>query len=243
MYKLTCNPKYVYNAPFVMKFENDECASYDITAHDIVKTWWGNENKFKVDSHVIYSTTSCDAHIMYATMMPCRMFRNKIPTHFTIDWVPIIHEVAEGYTFDWGKLMSNNIAKQIEDYLAQKSKVEHAPFYMYAYIIHAICFRTPFPLMNWIWTPIVTEPIHIYHSKLWEENEKDFFYEICHNVVIPIHESIYGHPPPRISKQIMGNLGAIVDWYIEEIFSYIIFFWLFCISTCSTKIFTRQTCL
>jgi hypothetical protein len=221
MYKLTCNPKYVYNAPFIMKFEKEECASYDRIVHDIVKTWWGNENKFKADSHGIYSTTSCDAHIMYVAMMLCRMFGKKIPTHFTIEWVPIIHEVAEGFTFDWGKMLSDNLAKQIEDYIAHKSKGEHAPFYMSAYIMDAICFRTPFPLMNWSWTPTVTEPIHIYHSKLWEENEKDCFYEICHNVVIPIHEAIYGHPPPRISEQIMGNLGAIADWYIEESFSYI----------------------
>jgi hypothetical protein len=81
MYKLNCNPKYTYNAPFIMKFENDECASYGRIVHDIVKTWWGNENKFKADSHGIYSTTSCDSHIMYTAMMFCRMFRKKIPTH------------------------------------------------------------------------------------------------------------------------------------------------------------------
>jgi hypothetical protein len=90
-----------------------------------------------------------------------------------------------------------------------------------SYIMDAICFRTPFPLMNWRWTLTVTEPIHFYHSKLWEENSKDSFYEICHNVVIPIHEVIYGWPPPIISEQIIGNLGAIADWYIEESFSYI----------------------
>jgi len=100
-----------------------------------------------------------------------------------------------------------------------KYKGEHGPFYMSAYIMDVICFRTPFPLMNCSWTLTVTEPIH--HSKLWEENSKDCFYEICHNVVIPIHESIYGQPPPRILEQIIRNLGAIVDWYIEEIFSYI----------------------
>jgi hypothetical protein len=65
-----------------------------------------------------------------------------------------------------------------------------------------------FPLMNWNWTPTVTKPVHIYHSKLWEENTKDCFYEIFHNVIIPIHEVLYGNPPPRISEQIMGNIGA-----------------------------------
>ena len=50
MYKLTWNPKYIYNAPFIMKFEKEECASYDWIVHDIVKTWWGIENKFKADN-------------------------------------------------------------------------------------------------------------------------------------------------------------------------------------------------
>jgi hypothetical protein len=52
-----------------MKFEDDECTKYEKTIHDIVKTWWGNENKFKNDSHGTYSTTSCDAHIMCTAMM------------------------------------------------------------------------------------------------------------------------------------------------------------------------------
>jgi hypothetical protein len=41
MYKLSSNPKYVYNAPFVKKFEKDECTGYDRTVHDIVKTLVG----------------------------------------------------------------------------------------------------------------------------------------------------------------------------------------------------------
>jgi hypothetical protein len=84
-----------------------------------------------------------------------------------------------------------------------------------------ICFMTLFPLMNWSWTPTSVEPIHFYHSKLWEENAKDFFYEICHNVVVHVYIAIYGHLPPMISEKIMGNLGTLVDWFIEEKFSYI----------------------
>jgi hypothetical protein len=75
--------------------------------------------------------------------------------------------------------------------------------------------------MNWSWILTVTKPIHLYHSKLWEENAKEYFYEFFHNVVILMHEIIYGHPPPRISEQIIGNLGAIADSYNEEIFYYI----------------------
>jgi hypothetical protein len=50
---------------------------------------------------------------------------------------------------------------------------------------------------------------------------KDLFYEICNYVVVSIHITIYGCPPPSISDHIVANLGKIADWYIEEHFSYI----------------------
>jgi hypothetical protein len=98
---------------------------------------------------------------------------------------------------------------------------------MSSYVMDVICFMTPFPLMNWICTPTNFEPIHFYHSKLWEEKAKYFFYEIFHNVVLPVHIAIYGHPPPRISENIMGNLGKLVDWFIEDNFSNIKLFGCF----------------
>ena len=82
-------------------------------------------------------------------MMLCRIFGKKNPTHFTIEWVPIIHEVVGGYTFDWGKMLLDNLAKEIVEYNMLKPKGEHAPFYMFSYIMDVICFKTPFPLMNW----------------------------------------------------------------------------------------------
>jgi hypothetical protein len=59
---------------------------------------------------------------------------------------------------------------------------------------------------------------------LWKEKAKYFFYEICNYVVVPMHIAIYGFPPPRISDQIVANLGKIANWYIEEHFSYITVF-------------------
>jgi hypothetical protein len=108
-------------------------------------------------------------------------------------------------------MLSDNLAKVFVEYQSLKSKGKHAPFHMSLYIMDAICFMTPFPLMNWSWTPSCYESIHFYHSKLWEENSKYFFYEICRNVVIHVHVAIYGHPPLRISKPIIVNLGAIAD--------------------------------
>jgi hypothetical protein len=84
-----------------------------------------------------------------------------------------------------------------------------------------VCFMMHFPLMCWRWIPTNAEPIHIYHSKLWEDKVKYSFYEICNYVVVLLCIAIYGRPPPRISDKIVTNLGKIEDWYIEEHFSYI----------------------
>ena len=86
---------------------------------------------------------------MYVAMIPYRLYGNKNLAHFTIDWVPIIHEVAEGFTFDWGKLLYGNLVKQIGVYKSQRSKCESTRFYMSTYIIDVIYYKTPFPLMNW----------------------------------------------------------------------------------------------
>jgi hypothetical protein len=92
---------------------------------------------------------------------------------------------------------------------------------MSAYIMEAIFFMTPFPLIKWSWTPTDAEPIHVYHSKLWEDKAKEFVYEIFNWVMVPIHVSIFGHLPPRISDNILANVSNVADWCIEAYFLYI----------------------
>jgi len=116
-------------------------------------------------------------------MILCRLFGRKIPTHFLAEWVSIMHEVVEGFTFNWDKILSDNLTKEIAEYQMENSKGQPASFYMSAYVMDAICYMTPFPLINWSWNSTCAKPIHFYHSKLWEEKVKDFFYEICHYVV------------------------------------------------------------
>jgi hypothetical protein len=90
--------------------------------------------------------------MVYVALMLCRLFGKKSPTHFSVEWVSIMHEVEEGFTFNWTKMLSDNLAKEIADYKTMNSKGQPAPFYMLAYIMDAICFMTLFPLMNWSWT-------------------------------------------------------------------------------------------
>jgi hypothetical protein len=90
-----------------------------------------------------------DAHMIYVSMMLCRIFGKKSSAHFLLAWVPIMHEVAQGFSFNWAKILSDNLAKEITKYQSMNAKGKPTPFYMPAYIMDAICFMTPFPLMIW----------------------------------------------------------------------------------------------
>jgi hypothetical protein len=73
---------------------------------------------------------SFDADMLYVAMMLYCLLKKKISTHLSVEWVAIMNEVAEGYTFNWAKMLSNNLAKEILDYNTAKSKGKPAPFYM-----------------------------------------------------------------------------------------------------------------
>ena len=105
---------------------------------------------------------SLDAHMLCVAMMLCQPFKKKSSTHFSVEWVAIMNEVAEGYTFNWAKMLSNNLTKEIVDYKTLKSKGKPAP-----------PFLTPFPLMNWSWTP--AEPIDFFTASYGRRKPKFYF--------------------------------------------------------------------
>jgi hypothetical protein len=116
MYKLSPDFKYNHNAAFLLEFEQHECMQYDNIYPDINKSWWGHPEKFRVDAHEIYATSLLDTHMIYVALMLCRIFGKKGPTHFLVAWVPIMHEVAVGYSFNWAKMLLDNMAKEINEY-------------------------------------------------------------------------------------------------------------------------------
>jgi hypothetical protein len=221
MYKLSPTPNFIYNADFLRDFDKKECAQYGRNLPNLIKDWCSRPENFRADSHGVYAVSTLKPHKMYVAMIMCRLYGSENTTHFLLPRVPIMQVVIDGYYFDWAKMLSENLVREITKYQSLKAKGQLAPFFMLAYIMDVVCFMTPFPLMGWNWTPSSAEPIHVYHLKLWEDKAKDLFYEICNWVVVPMHTAIYGYPPPRISDKIVANLGNIDDWYIGDHFSYI----------------------
>jgi hypothetical protein len=68
--------------------------------------------------------------MIYVAMMLCRLFGKKDFTHFLLAWVPIMHEVAEGFSFNWAKMLLENMDKEIIEYQSMKPKGKPTPFYM-----------------------------------------------------------------------------------------------------------------
>jgi hypothetical protein len=221
MYQLSPTPNFAHNAEFLEGFKEKECEQYGRNLSDLIRDWVSHPAKFRADSNGIYSVSSLEPPFRYIAMMACRLYGREDTTHFFLPWVPLIHTVAEGLSFDWAKLLSDSLTSRITEYRAQKASGKATSFFMSAYIMDAICFMTPFPLMSWSWTPSSTEPIHVYHSKLWEDKAKEFIYEIFNWVMVPLHVAIFGQPPPRISDSVATSLSSVADWYLEAEFSYI----------------------
>jgi hypothetical protein len=153
--------------------------------------------------------------------MTYRLYGKENTTHFFLPWVPLIHTVVEGCSFDSAKLLSESLTNRITEYQMQRVSGKAASFFMFTYIMDVVCLMKPFPLMSWSWTPSEVEPIHVYHSKLWEDKATKFIYEIFNWVMVPMHVSIFGDTLPKILDSITTNLTNMADSYVEEKFSYI----------------------
>jgi hypothetical protein len=221
MYKLSPMPNLTHNAKFLEGFKKKECEQYAKSLSNRIKDWVSHPAKFRANSNGIYSISSLEPQFKYIAVMTLRLYGKEDTTHFFLPWVPLIHTVAEGFSFVWDKLLSDSLTSQITEYRAQRESKKATSFFMYAYIMDAICFMKPFPLMNWSWAPYNAYPIHVYHSKLWEDKAKEFIYEIFNWVMVPLHVTIFGQPPPRMSDRIATSLSNMGDCYLEEEFSYI----------------------
>jgi hypothetical protein len=221
MYKLPATSEYILGKEFFEEFKEKECIEFDKTLPGLIKDWVSRSSTFRVNNEGVYSISSLEPNYRYVAMIICRLFEAEDTAHFLVQWVPLIFRVAEGSSFDWAKILSDNLFNKITEYQEQKAAGKPSRFYMSAYIMDAICALTPFPLMNWAWSPSGEKTVHEYHDKLWENNANEFIYEIFNWVVVPLHVTIFGLLPPRISDGIAANLSQITDWYVEEEFSYL----------------------
>jgi hypothetical protein len=153
MYKLPPTSDFTYNAEFLEGFKQKECEQYTKILSDLIKDWVSHPSKFRADNNGIYSISSLEPQFKYVAMMTCRLYGREDTMHFFLPWVPLMYTVAEGSSFDWAKMLSDSLTSWIIEYRTQKASRKAAPFFMFAYLMDAVCSMTPFPLMNWSWAP------------------------------------------------------------------------------------------
>jgi hypothetical protein len=100
MYKLPPTSKFTYNAKFLEDFKRKECEQYEKMLSDLIKDWVSHPAKFRTDSHGIYSMSSLEPQFRYITMMIYRLYGREDTNHFFLPWVPLMHTVVEGCSFD-----------------------------------------------------------------------------------------------------------------------------------------------
>ena len=100
IYQLSPTPNFAYNGEFLEGFKEKECKQYGRTLPELIKNWVSHPAKFRADSNGIYSISSLEPPFRYIAMMACRLYGKEDTTHFFLPWVPLIHIVAEGFSFD-----------------------------------------------------------------------------------------------------------------------------------------------
>jgi hypothetical protein len=118
MYKLSTTPNLTHNDKFLEGFKKKECDQYEIFLSYLITDWVSHPVKFRADTNKIYSISSLEPQFKYIAMMTWRLYGKEDTTRFFLPWVPLIHMVAEGFSFDWAKLLSNSLTSRITKYRA-----------------------------------------------------------------------------------------------------------------------------
>jgi hypothetical protein len=148
MYRLPTGSHFTYNVEFLENFKQKECVQYDKTMSSLIKDWVSHRAKFRAYNNDIYLIASLEPQFKYVAMMTCRLYGREDTTHFFLQWVPLIHSIIEGCSFDWAKILSDSLTSRVTGYRAQRERGKIASFFMSTYIMEAVCFLTPFPLMS-----------------------------------------------------------------------------------------------
>jgi hypothetical protein len=100
MYQFSPTPNFSHNAEFLEIFKQKECEQYGRILSDLIKDGVSHLAKFREDGNGVYSFSSLEPQFKYIAMMTCRLYGREDTTHFFLPWVPLIHTVTEGCSFD-----------------------------------------------------------------------------------------------------------------------------------------------
>ena len=147
--------------------------------------------------------------------MFCRLFGEKNCNSFRKEWVPFMHAVVEeGRVLNWACLLAEAMLKNLRKHLEAAPDTK-PPFYMSAYLLDMTLARIDFPSLKLSWAD-ASRPIQELFSMLWVDNYIPHFYNICDKIMSGVHLVLFGHVPPRITKEAAIAIKQLGHWYLEE---------------------------
>lgn len=87
-----------------------------------------------------------------------------------------------------------------------------ARFYMFVYLLDAICAQQQFPGMGWTWTPL-EEVVNVYCKLLSKCSYRGVMTRLSDHFIAPLYKMIFEQDLPCMSQEAMQALLNIADWY------------------------------
>lgn len=169
----------------------------------------------------MYSTGSLTSLYLFAAAMLCRLFGMPDINKFSSEWLSLLDSATNATIMDLAKILFDNLVTAIVNYRSKRT-ISHRiypPFYLFSYVMDAICYVSKFPLMGWKWMTQDPSPIHIYHKELWDSKFTSYFYKIFRGVMLPLYKILYDKDPLRCSPNADVEILPVARWFREELFT------------------------
>lgn len=143
------------------------------------------------------------------------MLQNLRPTeHQDLSWSIVFLTgpgCEQGIPFNLSNLLAQQLWIHVSNALSPP-KGGQSIFYMYAYLLDAICAHNAFCGMNWTWTPC--EPnAYVYCKLISKWNQKGVMEKLTDHFLIPLCKLIFEEELSWMSHGEMEAVLEIVDWF------------------------------
>jgi len=91
-------------------------------------------------------------------------------------------------------------------------KGNQAIFYMFVYLLDALCVDNSFLAINWTWTPRDLA-VHIYCKLIYECNHRGVMEKLTDHFLISLYKLIFEEDPSCMSHGAMEAVSEIASWF------------------------------
>jgi hypothetical protein len=165
----------------------------------LMEGWWLDEDRpFKQGQWLIPTQEFKTPYMMLIAMIR-RLYGEEKSSHFHMEWLPMAYTIVKiRHVFNWADILTFYICRNIKNITGMKKPF----FYMYAYLIDAICSSMQFPDFRWSWDQDQLQYMFIVPTSM-EHKLKKCFYDICDLFLSPLYTIVFEFPRYKLSNEAM----------------------------------------